>query len=93
MYIKKDNLKIETEENSKGISTIFVSDLADFDEKNSIVYLKLNKFKIMQNNPRENREHFILICYPHKRQWKEKLSFMGVLLWEGANIKQRTSSG
>ena len=55
MYIKKDNLKIETEENSKGISTLFVSDLADFEEKNA----KLRTFALAKLIPDEEVEFHI----------------------------------
>lgn len=55
MYIRKNNLKIETEENAKGVSTLFINDLADFDIKND----KLRTFALAKLIPGEEVEFHI----------------------------------
>ena len=55
MYIKKENLKVVTEENAKGVSTLFINNLVDFEEKNP----KLRTFALAKLIPGEEVEFHI----------------------------------
>jgi len=55
MILKKDSLKVETEENSRGISKLFINDLADFQTRNP----KLRTFALAKLIPGEEVEFHI----------------------------------
>ena len=55
MYVKRENLNVETEENAKGVSTLFINDLVDFSGRNP----KLRTFALAKLIPGEEVEFHI----------------------------------